>query len=244
MCREVARKGPCSSELERSESIQVGIGSRQALVTGTLPYLVGKAADLAANALHQNPARLEHSKAASRLAGRAGELLGLDAGTLAAAGMLHDLGYAHRLHRTGFHPLDGATYLMRAGWPDLVVRLVAHHSHAAMLADAHGVAAHYTLIDPPPLQYADVIAWADLTSGLDGAGVSAGDRVADMRLRHADRTHVPGELRELRYAELLASAQRVEQSLGSLLASAGNGERPSADAEDVKAHLERTLRSA
>ena len=213
-------------------------------MTGTLPYLVGKATDLATKALHQNPARLQHSKAASRLAGRAGELLGLDADILAAAGMLHDLGYAHRLHRTGFHPLDGATHLMRAGWPDLAVRLVAHHSHAAMLANAHDVAAHYRLIDPPPLQYADVITWADLTSGLDGAGVSASDRVAEMRLRHADRTHVPEELRERRYAELLASAHRVEQSLGGLLAAAGNAERPSADAEDVNAHLERTLRSA
>src|SRR4051812_14989627 len=44
---------------------------------------------------------------------------------------LHDIGYAHEVVRTGFHPLDGARFLETIGFPRRVVCLVAHHSGAA-----------------------------------------------------------------------------------------------------------------
>ncbi|MEU4223899.1 hypothetical protein AB0F17_06375 [Nonomuraea sp. NPDC026600] len=47
---------------------------------------------------------------------------------------LHDLGYAPDLVETGFHPLDGASYLRDAvKADDTLYRLVAHHSCAACI---------------------------------------------------------------------------------------------------------------
>jgi hypothetical protein len=41
------------------------------------------------------------------------------------AAWLHDIGYAPELAVTGFHPLDGARFLRRAGADGQVVSLVA-----------------------------------------------------------------------------------------------------------------------
>ena len=41
---------------------------------------------------------------------------------LIAAAWLHDIGYGSLLRDTGFHPIDGAQYLRRKGWPKPVDR--------------------------------------------------------------------------------------------------------------------------
>src|SRR5205807_627459 len=48
---------------------------------------------------------------------------------LIAAAYLHDIGYAPELQKTGFHPLDGASYLRSLG-KERLATLVAHHSEA------------------------------------------------------------------------------------------------------------------
>src|SRR5437660_1944657 len=48
---------------------------------------------------------------------------------LMAAAYLHDIGYAPSLHRTNFHPLDGAHYLL-AHHQHRLASLVAYHSEA------------------------------------------------------------------------------------------------------------------
>ncbi|HEY1484626.1 MAG TPA: HD domain-containing protein, partial [Micromonosporaceae bacterium] len=62
-----------------------------------------------------------------------------DRETLIVAAWLHDVGYAEALVETGFHPLDGAAYLDRTGWPPRVAALVAHHSGAAIVAEFSGL---------------------------------------------------------------------------------------------------------
>jgi hypothetical protein len=57
------------------------------------------------------------------------------------AAWLHDIGYAPELVKTGFHPLDGARYLRRAGVNGLVVSLVAYHSCAQIEAEVRRLGA-------------------------------------------------------------------------------------------------------
>ena len=57
-----------------------------------------------------------------------------------AAACWHDLGYAPELVVTGFHPLDGARFLAREGYPARLCALVAHHSAAMFEAEERGLA--------------------------------------------------------------------------------------------------------
>ncbi|WP_239153835.1 HD domain-containing protein, partial [Virgisporangium aliadipatigenens] len=78
-----------------------------------------------------------------------------------AAAWLHDIGYAGELVATGFHPLDGARYLQRVGFPPRLVALVAHHSGARFEAAERGLGADlevFPLEDGPVM---DVLVAAD-----------------------------------------------------------------------------------
>lgn len=180
--------------------------------------LVAEAAALTRSLLADHPRRLRHCKAAGRQAASVARRIpdGLDGEAVTAAALLHDIGYLGDLARTGFHPMDGALYLAANDWPEQVVRLVAHHSHASLVAPYHGVQAHLALIPPLDGLEADVLTYADLTAGLDGRGSTVEDRIADMRVRHASRQHVPVEVREQRYELLLASAERVEAAVAGV----------------------------
>ena len=148
---------------------------------------------------------------ARRAAAASLRLRGLDADRVVAAAWLHDIGYAPTLRVSGFHPLDGAMHLTVLGWDDAVVRLVAHHSFARMSAPWYGVAAELAaLATPDPLEH-DVLAFADVTAGVDGFGAAPADRILEMRLRHAAEGPVPAAVRERRYRRLLQTADRVSR---------------------------------
>lgn len=158
--------------------------------------------------------RLAHVEGAARAAAHVSH--GLDDGAasaVVAAAWLHDIGYAPALVRTGFHPLDGALHLASVGWPDDVVRLVAHHSYAAIVAPYFGVADHLTVLDPVGGRAADILTFADIVSGADGRGTTIQRRIEEMRQRHAEaRSPVPREVREERYRLLQQTALRVLRS--------------------------------
>jgi putative nucleotidyltransferase with HDIG domain len=61
--------------------------------------------------------------------------------TWETAALLHDIGYAPGLVRTGFHPIDGATFLQAEGVAEEIVSLVAHHSSALTEAELAGLGA-------------------------------------------------------------------------------------------------------
>jgi putative nucleotidyltransferase with HDIG domain len=75
------------------------------------------------------PRRWRHVRAVAQRARSVATTLSLPDDLLAAA-WLHDIGYAPELAETGFHPLDGARFLRRAGVDGQVVSLVAYHSCA------------------------------------------------------------------------------------------------------------------
>lgn len=172
---------------------------------------VDEAARTAHRLLRELPERLAHSAEAARRAGQiAAGLEGLvDADLLVAAAWLHDVGYAEPCRATGFHPLDGALHLAREGWDEDVVRLVAHHSHADLLAPYHGLTAHLAVISERPGLEADALTLADLTAGVDGRGTTIEARLAEMRVRHEHDVLVPQRVRERRYAALLDTGARL-----------------------------------
>jgi putative nucleotidyltransferase with HDIG domain len=59
-----------------------------------------------------------------------------DAELLVSAALLHDIGYARALRQTGFHPTDGANFLVMLGAPYRLAALVAHHSQSRLLANS------------------------------------------------------------------------------------------------------------
>lgn len=131
---------------------------------------------------------------------------------LVAAAWLHDIGYTPRLRATGFHPLDGARYLTRNGWPLDVDALVAHHSGARFVATARGLdeaMAAYAFQEDP---LSDALTYADQTIGPGGQEFTMSDRVVDMLARHGPdspnaRAHV------LRKPYLLAVEDRMRERL-------------------------------
>ena len=71
-----------------------------------------------------------HTQGVARLAEQISQALPQEDRTLLiAAAYLHDIGYAPEIQRTGFHPLDGANYLLSLG-QERLASLVAYHSEA------------------------------------------------------------------------------------------------------------------
>ena len=169
---------------------------------------------LAHELLAEDPRRLHHVAGAARIARFVSRRLRMPQPEyLVSAAWIHDIGYAEPARRTGFHPVDGARYLEERGWPPLVVSLVAHHSHAHVTAPYYGADDELASITPPDPMAADVITFADVTSGVDGHGATLEERLADLRERQARNLRVPAEARERRYELLAASVRNVVAAL-------------------------------
>src|SRR5689334_9789423 len=96
---------------------------------------IGVARMLAESVLRDLPDRWAHSAGVAAKAARVAVTVdAVDRELLVVAAWLHDIGYSADLHDTGFHPLDGARYLWRHGWPGRVCGLVAYHSGAVFVA--------------------------------------------------------------------------------------------------------------
>ena len=130
---------------------------------------VSGARELAFRLLHGDPDRWLHVQA---VAARAGELrpavAAADGALLVTAAWLHDIGYAPALRETGFHPLDGARYLERIGYPREAA-LVAHHSGARFVAEVRGLVeqlAGFAFVEDA---LTDALTYADQTVGRAGS---------------------------------------------------------------------------
>jgi putative nucleotidyltransferase with HDIG domain len=131
---------------------------------------------------------------------------------LLAAAWLHDIGYSEAVAATGFHPLDGATYLDENGWPQRVCGLVAHHSGAIFLARVRDL--HHELDRFPHEQspVSDALTYADQTVGPQGQPMTLDQRMAEMLARRGpDSAHA--QVHGVRERHLRAVAHRVEQRL-------------------------------
>lgn len=139
-----------------------------------------------------------------------------DAELLVAAGWLHDIGYAHALVDTGFHPLDGARYLRRIGAPDRLCRLVAQHTASQIEAEERGLLAVLMQEFPPEESTtADALTFADMTTGPAGRPVSAVERLGEILVRYAPE-HVVHESITRATPALMATVARVEARLAEV----------------------------
>ena len=129
--------------------------------------------------------------------------------TVVAAAWLHDIGYAPRARRSGFHPLDGAATAASAGFPDLVVALIAHHTGAAMEAQVRGISDLLAPYPPPPPGLLDLLTYADLTTSPDGIPTDGPSRIREILTRYRPDDPVHRAV-TLSTPALLATVNRIQ----------------------------------
>lgn len=145
--------------------------------------IVQRARDKAELHVAQLGRRWLHVQAVGRLAERIASAYGEDGETLVAAALLHDIGYAPELARTGFHPLDGARELRRVGL-DQIARLVAHHSGARLEADIRGIRGYEDEFPYGATALDDALTFCDLSTSPAGEHVSVEDRIDEIVERY------------------------------------------------------------
>lgn len=163
------------------------------------------------------PRRWAHSQGVGRRAAELEQVLGEDAELLAAAAILHDVGYAPRLALTGFHPLDGARFLRDAhGADDRLTRLVAHHSFAVLGAEERGLREVLEAEFPalPDERLADALTYCDMTSTPDGDRTRPEERVAEIAERYGMDSEVGRFIRRAGPL-IIAAVARVEVGLAA-----------------------------
>jgi hypothetical protein len=165
------------------------------------------------------PRRWAHSQGVAGRAEILAPALGEGFDLLAAAAVLHDVGYAPRLAVTGFHPLDGARYLRDDhGADEQLTRLVANHSFALLEAEERGLRktleTEFPLLDDGLL--VDALVFCDMTTTPDGGVTTAAGRVAEIIGRYGTDSLVG---RFIRHAEpgIRAAVARVEAKLAATL---------------------------
>lgn len=201
--------------------------------------LVPAARSLARMLLQHDPQRLAHVAGAARAAEYAcHRLTRVPVDLVIAAAWLHDIGYTPTLAATGFHPLDGARYLRQGGWDDMVVRLVAHHSHSALMAPHFEVADEMATFAPVEGLVADTLTFADVVAGADGKGSTVEDRIADLRARSAGDPRVPRKVHELRFRGLIASVESVQAAMRRSARATARRRSSSRHASDNRAQHE------
>lgn len=168
------------------------------------------------------PRRWAHVQGvAARARGLRG-VVGDDAELLEAAAVLHDVGYAPTLARTGFHPLDGADYLRSIGAPERLVHLVAHHSYAALEARLRGLTGELERYRDEEGVTRDALWYCDLTTTPDGERTTAPARIAEIKARYGPG-HLVTEFITLASPVLLAAVGRTQQRLGRAVVTPGTG---------------------
>jgi hypothetical protein len=129
------------------------------------------------------------------------------------AAWLHDVGYAPSIADSGFHPLDGATFLTTLGVPHEIVDLVAFHTGALYEAEERGLAGQLAAFAQPAADDLDVLTMIDLATAPDGSPTLDVDRIAEILSRYEEGHPVNRAIRRSSSA-LLASSARGKRALG------------------------------
>lgn len=178
--------------------------------------LIEASRELVGRMLAEDPKRLRHSAAvAARAQTLAATVARSEVDSLIAAAWLHDIGYGFRLRDSGFHPLDGALYLRREGWPEPVCALVAHHSGSrfvARLLELDDRLSAFKFVEDPQ---SDALTVADNTAGLDGTIMTVNERLRDKLTRHGPES-LNARANPERDDYIRAAARRVAHRLAFL----------------------------
>ena len=132
------------------------------------------------------PRRWAHVQGVARLASRVGRALLTEPERelLVAAALLHDIGYAPSLADCGYHPLDGARFLIGQGAAPRLANLVAQHSGAVFVAGLRGFATELAAFPDEPTALRDALWHSDMLTDPAGEPTTFDTRIADIRVRH------------------------------------------------------------
>lgn len=162
------------------------------------------------------PRRWQHVQGVATRSRSLKALAGDDTDLLAAAAVLHDVGYSPGLAATGFHPLDGARYLSIIRAPKRLVDLVAHHSCAAIEARLRGLEGELEEFRDEEGPIRDALWYCDVTTSPDGLPVAPQERFTEIQERYGP-DNVVSQFIDAASKELLAAVTRTERRLGHSL---------------------------
>ncbi|MFW0789929.1 HD domain-containing protein [Gordonia sp. CPCC 205333] len=128
---------------------------------------------------------------------------------LLAAAWLHDVGYSESVRDCGFHPVDGARFVLSQGFPELVASLIAYHTGATVEAEERGLTSELAPFTHPPTELLDALTSADMMTGPDGVAVSPAARVEEILTRYPAEDPVHRAVSRSA-PELLAAVARVK----------------------------------
>jgi putative nucleotidyltransferase with HDIG domain len=155
------------------------------------------------------PRRWDHSLGVLRRAESLAPALGDDAELLAAAAIVHDVGYAPEAIATRQHMIDGARYLADVvGLDPLLCSVVAYHSSSRWEAAELGLAKDLARFTAPPQLLEDAITWCDLSTTPDGGEVDPVERLDEVLQRYGP-DHVVFRAVTAARPFMLASVQRI-----------------------------------
>lgn len=156
------------------------------------------------------PRRWKHVQGVAATANRIRKAVGADGEVLVASAWLHDIGYSPEVKVTGFHPIDGASYLQTQELTPRLCALVARHSgavHEGALRDLKDAVEGF-----PDEQTAarNALWYCDMTSGPDGQALSINDRLDDIRMRYGTE-HLVSRAISAAEEDLRAAVESTEQ---------------------------------
>ena len=106
---------------------------------------------------------------------------------LITAAYLHDIGYAPSLNKTGFHPLDGANYVIQSFRDVRLASLVASHSEVAFEARLRGYAHALHAFPREYSAVADALTFCDMTTSPKGNHISFEERIVEILCRYKEQ---------------------------------------------------------
>jgi hypothetical protein len=176
---------------------------------------IAKAVELVDFSLENLPQRRAHVMGVGEKAKAVSSLYGNDGPILVASAYLHDIGYSRMAIETGFHPLDGATYLSYLGFPKRICALVAHHSCAKIEASLRGLEVDLSKWPDEESDIRDALWWADMTTSPDGNSIDFNDRLREIRSRYGEE-HVVALFINKAEPELRQIVKRVELKISEV----------------------------
>ncbi len=178
--------------------------------------LIPAARDLVGRILEEDPERVHHcAEVAVRAQALVATVPPSAAETVVAAAWLHDIGYGSRLRDSGYHPLDGAQYLRREGWPEAVCDLVAHHSGSRFVAHVRRLDDRMRAFEFVEDPVSDALTVADNTAGPGGTVMTVEERLRGKLKRHGPDSWTARANPE-RDDYIRAAARRVAERLAAL----------------------------
>lgn len=157
--------------------------------------------------------RWEHLSAVGELAERLAERHPQVSMRVVQAAWLHDIGYASPIAHLGFHPVDGADYLVSRNAPEGVPELVAFHTGASFEAEERALIKELKAFTPPDDHELDLLTMCDLGVSPSGEHVLDVRRVEEILSRYDPEDPVFRAVTRSR-ASLLEASRAGKQRLG------------------------------